>query len=48
MLEHPDITAIRATGYPTRYSEAPPRQIDEDWEYDRRREEALLNSEESD
>ena len=48
MLEHPDITAIQRTGYPARYAETPPRLIDEDWEYERRREEALLEAQESD
>lgn len=48
MLEHPDITAIQRTGYPTRYAEAPPREIDEDWAYEHRRDEALLEAQESD
>ena len=48
MLEHPDITAIRRTGYPAHFGEAPPRLIDEDYEYESRREEALLEAQESD
>jgi hypothetical protein len=48
MLEHPDITAALRTGYPTQYAEAPPRLIDEDWEYEHRREEALLEAQERD
>ena len=41
--DHPDIESAMRTGYPRSYRSRA-RYVDEDWEYENRRDEALLDS----
>lgn len=42
MYDHPDIESALRTGYPRSYHSEPRRLVDEDYEYEKRRDEALL------
>lgn len=40
--DHPDIESAMRTGYPRSFHSSSRREVDEDWEYENRRDEALL------
>lgn len=42
MYDHPDIESAPRTGYPRSYHSEPRRLVDEDYEYEKRRDEALI------